>query len=454
MPPKRLVIAGLGSSCGKSTVALALILGFRSMGLDTHPFKVGPDFIDTQFHALAAGEPSINLDGFLSDEAHIKRSLASRDGSGISVIEGAMGLFDGVSGSSDFGSTAWVASITDSPILLVMDVSNTARTAAAVSRGVKNELSERHIKLAGVVLNRTGSEGHFKLCASAFGDAGIQVLGHLPETEEIHIPERHLGLVTPEEHMHQPFLKLLKIFASHFDAEAILHAAICPPLQVSRQESDFRPHSGTRARIGIVVDSAFSFYYHDNIDSLKKAGAEMVPFSILSGKIPECLDGVYIGGGYPELYAAQIFDSRSALLRLKSMAEAGMPLYAECGGFMVMSTSISDLNGVTYPMGNLFQTETAMTRHLRIGYRNVRITMDTVMGKRGLVSRGHEFHYATDNAVDCHRPFLMSDPVSGREAPEGHAVQNALGSFLHLHFASCPSMAENFVDACMRYGRR
>jgi cobyrinic acid a,c-diamide synthase len=451
----RLIVAGLSSGSGKTTVAMAVMNLLRRSGIPVAPFKVGPDFLDTKYHQEAAGVQSTNIDGFMTSGRYITETVAASEGRGmLSVVEGMMGLFDGVSATANFSSTAWIARLLGAPVILSMDVSATMRTAALTALGIKSVSKRFGIDIAGVILNKVGGKAHFDGCRTAFSHAGIAVLGGLPYSASFVIPEIHLGLRNPADihGMHARIDAMSDELARTIDMEKLLHIARnAPKLGTVTPPPSVKP----LIKIGVASDPAFNFYYTDNIGLLKSAGAEICSFSPLHGSNLDGFDGLYIGGGYPELYASEIAGNRRMLNKLKEKAEGGMPIYAECGGFMLLCRDIK-IKGRKHRMAGIFDVSVEMTSSPVIGYRKIRTLSETPLGPPGTLSRGHEFHYARISEGGPGRREAPFEVQAGKEdtwADEGYAFLNAAGSFIHMHFGSNRRLAKNFVNACLEYRR-
>ncbi len=446
MASARILLAGTHSSAGKTTVTLALIGALRARGLRVAPFKAGPDYIDPSLHAQAAGQPSRSLDGWLLDDRALRGVLARglRDAD-LGVIEGVMGLFDGIASGQE-GSTAALARQLACPVVLVLDISAMSGTAAAVVLGCQQ--TRPGVRLVGVILNRAGGEAHASATAEAILRAtGLPVLGWLPDEPGLAVPERHLGLIPAAEGgvSSETLDRLALLAAQRFDLEAIVRLAGTAPDLAA--EVDGAPAARTRARIGVASDRAFGFYYQDTFDRLALAGAEIAPFSPLEDRdLPEGLNGVYLGGGFPELYAAELAENASMRGRMRAFAAAGRPVYAECGGLMALGRSLTTFEGRSYPMFGLVPVDSRMQRErLTIGYREVAAVRDSVLLRVGERVRGHEFHWSD---ADEPGPDVAAyrDVRSGRL--EGFVVGSVLASYVHLNFAGSGRLAERFVAAC------
>lgn len=456
----RIIIAGVTSGCGKTTVATAIMAALRHRGLRVQPFKAGPDYIDTGYHSEAAGVPSRNLDSWLVAPAAVKelfaRSTAHAD---MAVIEGVMGLYDGRA-DTDEGSTAHLARLLDAPVVLVVDVTKTSRTAAAVVLGCQR--FDPALRLAGVILNGVASDSHLAWSARPMeGATGLPVLGYLPWRAELRLPERHLGLVpTAEDPGSEDFIAVLAEQAEQtIDLDRLVTIArTAGPLAEETSPSLFptepRP---CRTRIAVARDEAFSFYYEDNLDLLRAWGAELVPFSPLNDRhLPEGVTGVYIGGGFPELYADRLAANQAMQESLRRAAAVGMPVYAECGGLMYLCEGIVDFDGRSHPMLGIVPGRSVLDQpRLSTGYRVATAVRTSFLLKAGERVRGHEFHWSQlrDGPSPEYAAYELESSSTGRTtAPvrrlEGYAMGNVLASYLHVHFGTDPRLAQRFVAAC------
>ena len=420
------------------------------------PFKVGPDFIDPGHHTRITGRPSRNLDGWMLSEAYNRDTFQRHTaGADIAVVEGVMGLFDGYDGRSEAGSTAQMAKWLKLPVLLVVDARSMARSAAALVQGF--ERFDEGLTFAGVVFNNLGSRRHLEYLQEAMAShVAMPVLGGIMRDATVAIPERHLGLVTREDHdlNDDARRRLVQMIATQLDLDALV--AGLPDVAASHAASERHPApTADRVRIGVAKDAAFCFYYADNLDLLQAAGAELCFFSPLAdGKLPEGLDGFYFGGGYPELHAAALADNRSLRQEIRALSRAGMPIYGECGGFMYLCREMGDTAGSVFPMVGCLPYATRMlTRRKALGYREVTLTGDTLLGPAGRVLRGHEFHYSAlvDEPEAADGIYRLTDRSGSEQAAEGFTAHRTLGSYVHVHFGSCPAAAGHFVDACRRW---
>ena len=447
----RLVIASPFSGSGKSTISSGL-MAYLSRSRVVQGFKIGPDYIDPGYHTHATGRISRNLDTWMVSEEKVVQSFTQAlAGADLALIEGVMGLYDGYDSLSEIGSTAQAAKLLGSPVVLVMDVSKMARSAAALALGYKQ--FDPGLNLAGVICNRVGSSYHARLVREAIEANGIPVLGCIPRSEELVIPERHLGLKMAEERLLE-VNRLLdacsRIFEENLDLQRLLEMAEnAPALEVHLPSfSDF---SGNRIRIAAARDEAFCFYYEENFDLLRKAGAEIVFFSPLNEKeLPADVAGIYLGGGYPEIYASQLAANTSMKQAIKNAVEENIPLYAECGGLMFLTEYLFDLQGKKFEMLGILPGTTQMVPKLSMGYREITALKDTCLLPQGMVARGHEFHYSgwlRPENQDCFA-YSAKGRFSCKPFQEGFARGNLLASYVHLHFGSNEDLAKNFVRCC------
>ncbi len=470
---KGIVIAGTHSGCGKTTVTLGIMAALRKKGLDVQPFKAGPDFIDAGLHRLVAARPSRNLDQWMCGREYVLDSFARHTANAdIAVIEGVMGLYDG-----DL-CTASLARLLDVPVVLVVDAYGMAESAGAVVSGFAEfgVRSSELVKLAGVIFNRVASENHYNRLKGSVKD--VPVLGYLPRELDFEIPHRHLGLTIAEE---DPIAKtnlgkLADAVLQCIDIDRIYESATLNTTGRDGIVKDFSPfhipHS--EFRIAVASDKAFSFYYEDNLEALRNTGAEIIRFSPLADRaVPANADAVYIGGGYPELNAEALSLNAPLLASVRAWADAGKPLYAECGGMMYLSAGISDFEGRRFPMAGVFPFETVMTKKPRLGYREIQLAEDCILGRKGERFRGHEFHYSeiADDAMRnsdplCSREhsqtlgagfgrrnkenekmiYAVRDARGREKGREGYCYKNTLASYVHVHFGSNPLIAEHLAD--------
>jgi cobyrinic acid a,c-diamide synthase len=453
----------------------------KRRGLKVAPFKVGPDFIDPGYHRLVCGRPSINLDGWICPEEFVREMFTYHAATAdFAVIEGVMGLFDGISGMSDQGSTAHIARITGSPVILVVDARSQARSAAALVKGFV-EFDPR-ILVAGVIFNNVASENHARVLRDALetGENEIKVLGCIPRDERLHIPSRHLGLLTVEENpLPGEFLDhLAEVIRNNVDLGVLwaigkvqptdqalpfdIGGQVCTSDSYGAKCADLTP----KVRIAVARDAAFCFVYEDNLRLLQEAGAELVTFSpLLDERLPENIRGIYLPGGYPELFADLLADNEIVKGGIRQAVEEGLPVYAECGGFIYLTRGVLGEDPLICPVedeleGAVLQefvgvypvTTRMLLRRKALGYREVELTGDTILGPKGTIARGHEFHYSMTGEMPSAVERLYAVRKSGHDlGPEGYRYKNCLASYIHLHFGSAPDLARSFVASCRTY---
>jgi cobyrinic acid a,c-diamide synthase len=452
------VIAAPSSGSGKSMVASGLMAAFAARK-PVQGFKVGPDYIDPMYHAAATGRPARNLDTWmLPPEAVAAGFVRASSGAELAVIEGVMGLFDGSGDGPLSGTTAEVARLLDAPIVLVVDCARMAGSVAAVVHGFHTFVPG--VELAGVIGNRVGSERHAAQLRRAVEALGLPVLGLVPRRSDLAVPERHLGLYTVVERpeaVRQHLVRLAEVVARHIDLAALERiAASAPPLpEPAAARSPGAVPAGPPVRIAVAQDEAFCFSYEDNLDALRAHGADIVPFSpIHDARLPAGIGGIHLGGGYPELYAAQL--SANAPMRddLLLSHRRGMPIYAECGGLMTLTEGV-ELDTGRHPLVGAIPGWCSMGDRLHMGYREVEVAQAGLLGTPGSTFRGHEFHYSSWASPDPARAAYRVTPRAPGERPrlEGHVDGNLLASYVHLHFGQDPALARRLVDACRAWLR-
>jgi cobyrinic acid a,c-diamide synthase len=452
----RLVVAAASSGSGKTTVAVALAAALRARGLRVAPFKCGPDYLDPGYHARAAGAPSHNLDGWMMGrEASLATFARAAAGCDLALVEGVMGLFDGASPLGEEGSTAELAKWLAAPVVAVLDASGMARTAAAVAHGLAT--FDPDLRVAGLVCNRVGSRGHLDLLRQAV--AAPPVMGGLPVEGGLAFPERHLGLRTASAEVlpDETLTGWARAAEAWLDLDALVALArSAPPLEAAGAAPD-APRA-RRCRIGLAFDEAFHFYYEDNLARLEALGAELVRFSpVRDGRLPE-VDGLYLGGGYPEEHAAALAANAPMRAAVRELARAGGPIYAECGGLMYLSRALRTRDGREHEMVGLVPGVAVMRERLAaLGYVEVETRAATPLGPAGLRLRGHQFRYSdlVDVPPELPRAYALRRRRGGEGALEGYAPGAAvLASYVHVHWASSPAAAEGFVAACEAWSSR
>jgi len=440
----RLLIAGVSSGVGKTTFTVGLCRALRRRGLRVQVFKCGPDYLDPTYHRQASDGEVHNLDSWLMGPAALTRTFVrTARGADISLIEGVMGLFDGASADSLSGSSAEIAQLIAAPIALVCDASGMARSLAALVRGFAS--FEPDIAPRAVICNRVGSAGHLALLSRAQPD--VPILGGLLKQSSLRFPERHLGLCAAQEADHEAtFETWADQVEAHCDVPALIALArSAPPLPAATAPT---ARAAARCRIGIARDAAFHFYYDENLHLLQDAGAELVAFSPLADAGLPRVDGLYLGGGYPELHAARLAANHGMLRALREHARAGKPIYAECGGFMYLCQSIVDRAGHSHAMLGLLPGRALMQDKLQaLGYVEVTTRAASPLGAAGTRYRGHQFRYSRFEGP-APTQLALHSKRHPEPQPEGHGAGSLLGTYVHGHWASNPAIARNFVDAC------
>ena len=443
------LLAATHSGAGKTTITMGLLAALARRGLTVQPFKCGPDFIDPTLHEMVSGRVSRNLDLRMCG-ANFVRSCFNRHRltADAALVEGVMGLFDGGEASS-----AALAKALGLPVVLIVDSRSCAESMAAVVKGF--EILDPQVKLAGVILNRVGSPRHLELLQNAIGAyCQTPVIGALPRDADFSIPERHLGLAMGQESplAGEQVQHLAQTIIDHIDLDRLLELCqiALPDFREIRPEQDAtgqaRANAKGKIRLGIAQDPAFCFYYQDNLDILAAQGVELVPFSPLRDQtLPAHLDAIYLGGGYPELYAAELANNEAMRREIREWSSSNRPIYAECGGFMYLCEGIIDLNGHKWPMAGVFPSLAQMRKKLsRLGYREAHIKKSCLWGTDATLY-GHEFHYSDIEAMPPQIAMAYNLP-NGRE--EGYQIRNTLASYIHLHFGRTPEIVSFFIKYC------
>lgn len=430
-----LLIAAPASGTGKTTVMLGLLAALRERGLTVQPYKNGPDYIDPAFHRAASGRPSFNLDSWAMPGAMLDGLLGQAKGADLVLAEGSMGLFDGVAapGASGNGASADLAARMGWPVVLVIDASGQAQTAAAVAQGLAR--FRPGVRVAGVILNRIASPRHEALVRAGMDEAGVTVLGILPKRSAIAMPERHLGLVQAEE---QPALQALIAEAAGLMREGVDLDALIAAAASSARRSDPARITPPGQRIALARDAAFSFVYPHLLDGWHRAGAEVLPFSPLADQAPDpSADVCWLPGGYPELHGATLATASRFRDGLRAFAET-KPVHGECGGYMAMGEAIIDKDGTRHTMAGLLGLVTSFERRkLHLGYRRARL-VETIPGQaKGSVLMGHEFHYSTILAQPDAPLAEVTDATGAAVAESGSTRLQpggglSTGTFFHL----------------------
>ncbi|MBW8806435.1 MAG: cobyrinate a,c-diamide synthase [Catenulisporales bacterium] len=444
----RIVIAAPASGHGKTTVATGIIKALTDRGFAVAPFKVGPDYIDPGYHALAAGRAGRNLDPYLVGAERIEPLFAhGAAGADLAVVEGVMGLYDGATGEGELGSTAQVAKLLGAPVLFVVDAAAQGRSIAALVHGFRS--FDPEVRLAGVILNRVGSETHRGILTDALDDLGVPVLGTLRRAAAVSAPARHLGLVPVAERRAEA-VEAVAALGALVDAgirldEVYRLARTAGPLPVAPWDpaAEIGPRRGAKARIAIASGPAFTFSYAENAELLTAAGAELCPFDPLHDEaLPAAVGGVVIGGGFPEVYAPELAANEALREEMGRFVRRGGAVAAECAGLLYLGKSLDGL-----PMCGVVDAEAAMTDRLTLGYRHAVAAAESVLAAAGTRVSGHEFH-RTATTPSAGSPPAWHWRREGGPVTEGFAGARIHASYLHLHWAGAPSIARRLVESC------
>lgn len=468
----RIVLSGTHSGVGKTTLATGLMAALKRRERPIQGYKVGPDYIDPSYHAAATGRASRNLDRWLLGE-NLPSVFVQSAQDRWAVIEGVMGMFDGMSGTAGFGSTADVAKLLQAPVVLIVDSSSMSRSVAALVHGFKT--FDPQVNLQGVILNRVKSSAQEKIQREALHDLQIPVLGAFPKELALHLPERHLGLVpVGESGLLEGFIDTLsQLVTSHIDLEQVESIMLSAPdlneatylesksITRSVLSSGSNPISISsrpkaqeqKFRLGLALDEAFLFYYQDALDLAERMNFIIVPFSPLHDvALPQDLDGIFIGGGFPELHLNRLSENVAFLDSLRAYAASGKPVYAECGGYMYLGRSVTDFEGREVALAGLIPMKTEMTKRLQgIGYRRGVFCEDNFLGPRGTTVQGHEFHYSRvtyDEEFPAAYELFKGDQAVRMD---GYARNNIVASYLHLNFSGQQGLLEHWFTS--RFGR-
>jgi cobyrinic acid a,c-diamide synthase len=452
---KGFLIAGPASGVGKTTVSLAICAGLQARGFRVQAFKCGPDFLDTGHLGAITKRPARNLDRWMLNVEDVRAAFAqSSADADVAVVEGMMGLFDGIAGQGEKGSAAEIAKILSLQVILVVDASKSARSIAAVIRGF--EVFDPELSFAGLMLNGVAGESHFRLLSGAITpNCSTPILGWFPQEQAVRIPERHLGLHTAAEMDWREKHRALQELA---EKQLNLGLLLAPEFELPKTDAGvIPPKPAPRVTIGVARDEAFSFYYQDNLDFLERSGAKLVEFSPLrDAHLPPELDALYLGGGYPELHAEQLSSNSTLASDIGQFAISGRPVYAECGGMMYLGEQLRTRDGKVHAMTGVLPIKTEMTEKLvRFGYVEVELLLDSLIGLRGTVLRGHSFHCSQCLASrDLPAALEARYTLSKKTGAEGFACGNVFASYIHLHFRGAPSIPASIVGAAERVARR
>lgn len=451
----RILIAGTHSGAGKTTFTLALMAGLRKRGLSVQGFKTGPDYIDPSHHTAVTGRPSHNLDTWMmGGDACLESFQRAASDADVSVIEGVMGLYDGHRDGSGTGSTAEMARLLRAPVILLVDARGLAQSVAALVMGYKE--FNRETPLAGVILNNVSSKKHLEfLKAPIEGHCDLPVLGYMERDSGLTIPERHLGLIPHSGGaVDAAFYAGLAELLGGVDVERIVDiAGSAPEIPSPAVETSCRPGDRVPVRMALARDQAFSFYYEDNLRLLRQFGAELIPFSPLKDRtLPPDIDAIYIGGGFPELYAGELESNGAMREAMRAAAGDGVVIYGECGGMMYLLERLIDFEGSSFKMSGILPGASQMTsRRQDLGYVSVKSRNDNILCKRGETFRGHVFHWSTLKDIPESTKFAYEISKPGEEGkPDGILGDNVLASYTHTHFAGRPEMVLRLLTSAKR----
>ena len=445
----RLIISATQSGAGKTTIVAGLLAAMKKRGLKVQSYKVGPDYIDTGFHEIASGKSAHNLDSWLVGKDKIADIFFETfDDADIAIVEGVMGLFDG--GRGGISSTAEIAKILHAPVVLVIDAKSIGKSAAAVALGFRE--FDKSVNFAGVILNRIGSDSHKKMIVDALNELGIKCFGAIKRNEEFFLPERHLGLVpTAENNFDDVIKKISSAVEEQLDVDKLIELA--NNFSDGQQKKSFKiPRA--KVKIAVAKDEAFNFYYAESLRELEKLGAEIIFFSPLRDKVlPEKISGLILGGGFPEMFASQLEKNSTMRQSIKNSAAQGLPIFAECGGYMYLMQSIKNFDGEVFEMCGIISSRAAMTKKLQmVGYVAASLTENCIIGSVGDKIQAHEFHFSVEEEnLHGEKIFACEKLRTGEKYFAGWANKNIVASYLHLHFVGCPKVAENFVEACKNF---
>jgi len=447
-----IIIAGERSGVGKTTITLALLSFLARQDKTVQSYKVGPDYIDPMFHTQVTGRYCRNLDPVLTSPDYVNHCFLHHcQGVDYAVIEGVMGLFDGVSlqQQNDYASTAHIARILDVPVILVLDCSRLSGSVAAIAQGYA--YFDPNVQLAGVVLNRVGSDRHLALLETALAPLKIPILGFFGRQENIKLRDRHLGLVPTAEVENFPQIQqqLADMAQTSFNWEQLLPFLHPPQTNVAPLWDYIEPQPPVR--IGIARDRAFNFYYQDNLDLLQHLGAELIPWSPLNDtSLPPSVDALYFAGGFPEIFAQTLAENQPIKTHLQSMIEAGIPIYAECGGLMYLCQTITDFEGNHWEMVGMIPATAVMGKRLTLGYRNATPISDHPILSGQTTLWGHEFHRSQLQQSSDFPLYQLRD-LYGNQTKEGWQLGSIYASYLHLHWGSNPQLPQQLIQLAQKY---
>jgi cobyrinic acid a,c-diamide synthase len=445
----RIMISGERSGVGKSTVTVGILSALRKRGLDVQPFKAGPDFLDPMHHNEVCDRISRNLDTWMFPEWIPISFQRASSHANISVIEGVMGLYDGLNGRSEEGSSAHLAKKLQCPVILVLDAASSSRSVGAVAKGFKTFDPKTDVR--GVIFNNVSGQRHLEMIEESIEGLDLVSLGGLPRKKEIELESRHLGLVPAKEQDNKGrYDEIRDMIEENLDVDQMIHIAKDAPDWTEVEEPPIEKMGDFR--LGVAKDDAFNFYYEDNFDIMRSLGAKMVEFSPINGDLPDA-DGYYFGGGYPELHLDELASNTAMKESLLKSIERGAPSYAECGGLMYFCRDVGGQDGVIRKMADVFDAKAEMTSKLEaIGYVDARCVNDCILSPAGGTIRGHVFHYSK---IVSHNERTFAYDLSknkGIDGPkDGFVRENVLASYMHLHFGNNLGFAKGFARSCLEH---
>ncbi|HET7642152.1 MAG TPA: cobyrinate a,c-diamide synthase [Nitrososphaeraceae archaeon] len=468
----RIIVAGTTSGVGKTFITLGIIHKFKLLGYKVQSFKIGPDFIDPAYHSFVTKNPCYNLDSWLMGEKGVVETFENyTQGKDLAIIEGVMGLFDGVEGNSDFASTAQIAKVLNSPIILVIDSSKAARSIAAIAYGFMN--FDKKLKIKGIILNKIASAKHLYLIKDAFENKiKIPIIGIIYKNQDFILSERHLGLIPTLELNNKAktnILKSLETISNVLDSDK-LNSLIVPQKNNPKPKKKYVSNKNPKKiKIAVALDSSFNFYYQENLDALQQNGAKLLFFSPLhDARIPTDIDGILLGGGFPEIMSKDLTNNQIMMNSIKKIAETEIPIYAECGGLMYLCKSITEnisrrnnedaklkINSKRYKMIGLIDASTVMTNKLILNYTQGKIINNSSLFDGVKSIRGHEFHYSKVENIhpDTKFSYKLDVGIGIANNRDGISIYNTLASYNHLHFSNS-RLPKNFVLNCEKYSKK
>lgn len=453
MNTPKIVVAGATSGVGKTAITTAIMYALTKNGFHVQPFKIGPDFIDPSYHNLVTGRPSRNLDVWMMGKNGVLKCFNnSSQGADVAIIEGVMGLFDGLSGKDDYASTAQIAKILDAPVILVIDAGKAARSIAAIALGFLH--FDKKLKIAGFILNNVAGDKHAKFVQDAFAcKVNVPIIGIVRRDKKITIEERHLGLIPALEKKKRSIHQSAKYISEQIDIDKI--KSLCKP--INRTKAIQKEFPDTHIRVAVALDESFNFYYADNFDALRKQQAELIFFSPVNDvKLPENIQGIILGGGFPEILADKLEFNQAMIKSISKAASNGMPTYGECGGLMYLTRSIRTNNEgkkKRQKMVGLIEADTFMSGKLTLNYTEADCTSSFFEDIYKI--RGHEFHYSNIENISTDSKFAYNmrrgNGVDNKR--DGFVVYNCLASYMHLHFAN-NRLPERFIKSCLDFSHK